>query len=198
MTEAVTSRPRRRPAQSGGWRVVADAVRGLAALSVVVAGWRTGAAGAALLLIVLAGTVVPRRVAAPGALDAAYCAALLLAAWAGELGWYEAVGWLDLAVHAVTTGLVAAVALAVLVHAGAVGPSAVPRARLGTGVLVVGIGALGSILWELAEWYGWTAFDPTIHVGYTDTLGDLAAGVVGSLVAAALVARGPLARGTRA
>ncbi|UNX54812.1 hypothetical protein MF406_00445 [Georgenia sp. TF02-10] len=53
------------------------------------------------------------------------------------------------------------------------------------------------MLWELGEWVGHTYGDPEIHVGYDDTVGDLAAGLLGSLLAgaiAACVARGRSAR----
>jgi hypothetical protein len=39
------------------------------------------------------------------------------------------------------------------------------------------------VLWELVELVGHTYIDSTIFVGYTDTIGDLAAGGLGSLLA---------------
>ncbi|WP_019135790.1 hypothetical protein [Cellulomonas massiliensis] len=201
MTDAAAPRERADPAESrrrSAGVLLADAVRVLAVVSVVVGTWRFGLVGAALFALVLGGTAVPRLVGVPPLLDAAYSATLLFAAWAAQLGWYEAVGWLDLAVHAVATGLVALVATLALARWGAVGPSSAPHWRVGVGVLVVGLGALGSVLWEVGEWYGHTQLDPTIHVGYDDTLGDLVAGVLGSVLAAVLLARSALVeRGLR-
>lgn len=200
MTDAAASRPRAdapAPGARGAAALLADGVRVLAVVSVVVGTWRFGLVGAALFALVLGGTAVPRAVGVPPLLDAGYSATLLFAAWAAQLGWYEAVGWLDLAVHAVATGLVALVATLALARWGAVGPSSAPRWRVGLGALVVGLGALGSVLWEVGEWYGHAQLDPTIHVGYDDTLGDLVAGVLGSLVAALLLARSSLLEGGR-
>lgn len=198
MTDAAASRPRAEataPQGRGAAALLADGMRVLAVVSVVVGTWRFGLLGAALFALVLGGTAVPRVVGVPPLLDAAYSAALLFAAWAAQLGWYEAVAWLDLAVHAVATGLVALVATLALARWGAVGTSSARHWRVGLGALVVGLGALGSILWEVGEWYGHTQLDPTIHVGYEDTVGDLVAAVLGSLVAAVLLARGSVLEG---
>ena len=91
--------------------VAGDMVRALAVASVVVGTWRAGLVACALFLLVLGGTLVPRAIGAPAGLDVAYCVTLLFAAWAAQLEWYAAVDWLDLAVHAVATGLVAVLAL---------------------------------------------------------------------------------------
>lgn len=163
-----------------------DVVRGLAVASVVVGTWRAGPVACALFLLVLGGTLVPRAIGAPAGLDVAYCVTLLFAAWAAQLEWYAAVGWLDLAVHAVATGLIAVMAFVALVRWGVVTD---PGSAPGLIVLVTGLGAVAAVLWEVGEWAGHTFLDPDIFVGYTDTIGDLAAGVVGSLVAAVVLAR---------
>jgi len=167
---------------------VADGVRGLAAVSVVVGTWRAGAVAAALFLLVLGGTLVPRLIGAPAALDAVYGGTLLFAAWAAQLDWYVAVDELDLVVHAAATGLVAVVATLALARWGAVGTAGARCPGAAAAVVVVGVGAVGAVLWEMGEWFGHTLLDPRIQVGYTDTMGDLAAGLLGSAVAAALVA----------
>jgi hypothetical protein len=196
MTQHVVARRSRwRPGAPSAWARAADGVRVLALLSVVVGTWRSGVVGAALFLLVLGGCVVPLAVGVPGWLDAAYGGTLLLAAWAAQLDWYVAVGWLDVLVHAAATGLVAAVATLLLVRCGAVAaaPSpGVPRARLGVAALTAGLGAAGAVLWEVGEWCGHTLLDDRIQVGYADTLGDLAAGLAGSVVAAVLLARGSM------
>jgi len=46
-----------------------------------------------------------------------------------------------------------------------------------------------AVLWELGEWAGNAWLDRRIQVGYPDTMGDLAAGLAGSVVAAAVVGR---------
>jgi hypothetical protein len=136
---------------------------------------------------VLGGTLVPRAIAAPAVLDTTYCATLLFAAWAAQLDWYVAVGWLDVAVHAVATGLVAVVTCLALARWGRLDRDALRGWP--SGLAVVGTGAALAVLWELGEWFGHSVLDDRIQVGYTDTLGDLAAGLAGSAVAGLLVAR---------
>ena len=48
-----------------------------------------------------------------------------------------------------------------------------------------------AVLWEVGEWAGNAWLDRSIQVGYADTMGDLAAGLAGSAVAAVVVARRP-------
>ena len=168
----------RRPAE-----VLADAVRVLAGVSVVVALLRGGAVDAALFFMVLGGTVIPRllRVVPPG-LDAAFGAGLLVAAWSGSLGLYEQIGWLDLAVHGATTALAAAVGYLAMVRAGwLVHPRETPA--MGVVVVTVLLGLSLSVLWEQAEYLGATYLDPTIYVAYVDTIGDMTLGGLGSAVA---------------
>ena len=54
--------------------------------------------------------------------------------------------------------------------------------------LAVGFGAVTAILWELLEYVTFIRHSPELKTAYTDTLGDLALGLAGSVVAAALVA----------
>lgn len=185
----------------GSVLVGADVLRGAALVSVVAGAASYGWVGFALFFLVLGATMLPRALGAPAALDASYCLSLLLGAWAAQLDWYLAISWLDLVAHAVATGLIAAMAHLALVLVGAVpaldGPSRLPRGRLGAGVLTATAGVTLALVWELLEWAGHTWVDERIQVGYADTLGDLAAGSVGAVVAGVLVARGVLARTAR-
>jgi hypothetical protein len=184
-----TTESHARGATPATWRgplVPGDAVRALAVLSVLVGTWRSGLVATALFLLVLGGTLLPRAIGASTALDVVYCSTLLLAAWAAQLDWYVAVAPLDLVMHALATGLIAVVAVRVLQ---VWGPVAVDRSGAELALLVVGVGALSAVLWELGEWAGNAFLDRRIQVGYGDTMGDLAAGLVGSAVAAVLVGR---------
>jgi len=172
--------------------VPADVVRAAALVSLVVGAVTLGAIAAALFLLVLGGTLVPRVLGLPAPLDVAYGASLVGAAWAAQLGWYEAVPWLDLVVHLVCTGLVAAVAHLALARwrmLPAPGAAATRREAGGAVVVTTGLGALGAVLWEVGEWAGHVYLDDGIDVGYTDTVTDLAAGVLGALVAGLLLVR---------
>lgn len=161
-------------------------VRLLGLASVVVALVR-GPVDAALLALVLAGLVAPVVGRAGRWLDAAYGVGLLAAAWSGVLGLYERVSWLDLVMHLVVTGLIAAVAH--LVAARTTGAVVDPadardgRTRVGSVGVTVALGLALSVLWEVGEYLGVTYVDATIHVAYRDTVGDLVLGGTGSLVA---------------
>jgi hypothetical protein len=177
-----------------------DVIRFAVLLSVVVGAGGFGFVGFALFALVLGGSVVPRALAAPAALDVSFTTTLLVAAWAAELDWYVAVGWLDIVVHAAATGLVAAVAHLALVRLGAAtGPDErrVRRPRLGVAVVTTALGVSLATVWEFLEWFGHTWLDGRIQVGYTDTIGDLAAGSVGALLAGVLLGRGVLLAGPR-
>ena len=172
----------------GAGLVPGDVVRLLALVSVIVGTARSGLVAAALFLLVLGGTILPRAIGAPTVLDVTYCSTILFAAWAAQLDWYVAVSWLDLVVHAVATGLIAVMSLRALQVWGVIGQGGGRGER---GLLVLGLGAVLAVLWELGEWAGNALFDRRIQVGYPDTMGDLAAGLVGSVVAAVVVARRP-------
>jgi hypothetical protein len=55
--------------------------------------------------------------------------------------------------------------------------------------LAVGFGAVTAILWELLEYVAFIRNSPELATAYHDTLGDLALGLSGSVIAATLVAR---------
>ncbi|MFF1530025.1 hypothetical protein [Cellulomonas sp. NPDC058312] len=174
------------------------AVRVLGLLSAAVALLLRGPVDAALLALVLAGLVVPVAAGIGPRLDAAYGLGLLAAAWSGALDLYETVAWLDLVMHLVVTGLVAAVAhVAVARWTGAVadpGTLVGPRARAGSVVVTAALGLGLSVLWEVGEYLGHTYLDPSIHVAYRDTVGDLVMGGLGSTVAGVALVLGPRRR----
>jgi hypothetical protein len=169
--------------------VPGDLVRAAALVSLLVAPFVLGGLGALLFLLVLGGVMVPRAIGVPAVLDVPYGLSLLVAAWAAQLEWYEAVPWLDLPVHAACTGLIAAVAYLALAHGGLEPAPEAGRGRRRAAAVVAttGLGALVAILWEIGEWAGYTYLDDGIGVGYTDTIGDLAWALAGAVVAGALV-----------
>lgn len=179
--------------------VAADGVRLAAVASLAIGLPAYGPVAGAVFFLVVGGTVVPRVAAAPAALDVTYCATILVAAWAAVLDWYVAVPWLDVVVHAAATGLIAALVQWVLVRVGmasAVG-SELRYPRSAVVVLTAATGTALAVVWELGEWFGHTYLDSRIQVGYDDTVGDLAAGMVGALVAGVLLGSGVLLRGAR-
>lgn len=167
--------------------VLGDAVRVAALVSLLVAAATSDWVAVALFALVLGGSMVPRASGAAAWLDVACGTAVLAAAWCAVAGLYERVAGLDLLVHAVATGALAALAHQVLTRDGLATSPVRPRAT--AALTTVGLGALLAVVWELLEAVGHTFVDDSIHVTYPDTVGDLAAALVGSAVAAWLVAR---------
>jgi hypothetical protein len=197
--EDVAAPPSRTSATPVVW-VPADAVRVAGLVSVATALVWFDLVAVALTLLVLGGLMIPRALGSGTRLDVAYGIGLLVAAWSGLLQVYRDVVWWDLAVHAAVTGLVAAVAYGGLVRLDVVRDpaDAVRRAhRVGIPLLVVGVGLGLSVVWELGEWLGHTYLDPAIYVTETDTLGDLLAGGVGSVVAGIVLVRAARRRDRR-
>ena len=161
---------------------------------VVVALATRGPVDAALFSMVFAGLVAPVIGGVRPGLDAAYGIGLLASAWSGVLGLYGTVAGLDLVMHLVVTGLLAAVAHLVLARrTGAVVDPTLPASsasRAGSVVVTASLGMALSVAWEIGEYLGNTYLDPEIYVGYQDTVSDLAMGGLGSAVAGALLLRG--------
>ena len=162
----------------------ADSLRVVAVFGLFPATVLEGGIGFALMLLVLGGCMVPRGLGTPTALDALYCGVLIFAAWAALLDWYVTVGWLDLVVHAMATGLLGLMTWQLLHRVGVlVGGSGEVRAKIGALVGITATATLLAVLWEIVEWLGHTFLDPSIQVGYVDTVTDLLSGVVGALLA---------------
>lgn len=137
-------------------------------------------------LIVFGILLVPRFTKMPRPFDAAFAGTLVLAALVGSLGWYETIPWSDIVVHTVTTGACAAMLYLVLSRFEVVhslndrGPDHY-RARI---VVLTGVFGLAvGVIWEFLEWAGNAVAPEAVHVGYTDTIGDLAADLAGSIIA---------------
>ncbi len=59
-----------------------------------------------------------------------------------------------------------------------------PLERWAAAGLAIGFGAVTAVLWEFAEYYTFIRNSPEVRTAYTDTLGDLALGLAGSVIAA--------------
>ena len=175
-------------------RITADTAAVLSLVSMV-AGWWEGPVAVALFALVLLGQTVVRLAPLRASAQAATAALLLAAAWAALVGAYQLIGWLDLAMHLIVTGLLAALAALVVLRRGWLttgdgsGADALQGARAGRILLTTGTGSLLAVLWETGEWFGHTYLDPAIQVGYEDTIGDLTAGVLGAALAGVFLGR---------
>jgi hypothetical protein len=172
----------RPPATAG--QVAADLVRVVAVLSVPAAGVVAGPSYSAIMLLVLGGALLPRMLPMRSGEDVAVGLSVLLAGWSSVLDLYDAISWWDLLVHGVATGVLAVLADAVLTRFAVIGEGA--RPLLHRVVVRVACGLALAVLWEMTEWVG-HAFDPEVHVGYDDSIGDMAIGGLGALAAGLLL-----------
>jgi hypothetical protein len=116
----------------------------------------------------------------PYALDILWTLPFLIDTAGNAADLYDSVSWWDDLTHLVNWGiLVCAFGQLLLL---------LPVGRLETGALCVGFGAVTAILWEFAEYVTFIRGGPEEETAYTDTLGDLALGLTGSVLAALLTA----------
>lgn len=140
--------------------------------------------GMAIVLLLVSRAEVPT-------LFLGLCAvSLLIATWAAVWRWYPAVPFLDEAVHVVAPGSLAAVAYFLLARVRLLPDVREPGGsyRAGAPLLWVGmIGTTTAVLWEYYEWVVEHVSPQGMIVGYTDTVSDLLAGMIGAVVAGFLV-----------
>lgn len=150
-----------------------------------------GDAGAAL---VLAGTAVlgliARLVNLPRLYDLAFMAAMSLQGWGEATDLYDRLSWFDTVVHVVLPCLVAPV-----LYIGLARLDVVPDPRdethtehyVGLFVLTLALGAAMGAVWEIVEWTSDGLFGTGLQEGNDDTMRDLLADLVGSLIGAGLL-----------
>ncbi len=56
---------------------------------------------------------------------------------------------------------------------------------------VVGFGSVTAILWEIAEYFAFIRFSEELETAYVDTLGDMALGLTGAVLAGLFAALTP-------
>ncbi|MCM3662256.1 hypothetical protein M3148_14830 [Georgenia satyanarayanai] len=169
-------------------RVAAQAVAVAAVLSVPAA-VAVDPVAAAVALLVLGGVTLARVLVLPATLQALLGAALIAAGWASAVGLYETVPWVDVPAHLLVNGLIAAALGIVLLRGGLLADPATRAGRAGIALTTASVGVALGVLWEIAEWAGYTFVDESVYVSYGDTIGDLIAGGLGCAGAGLLVAR---------
>ena len=178
-----------RPPRSIG-EYTADALRLIGALSVIAAAIWFTATDAGIVGLTLPALVAPRFLGLRPIFDIVTTATVLVAAWSNVFDLYTRVAWWDIAVHLVCTGVLAVLLYVLCAYAGVV---AAPRTQAFTGraaiVLVTAFGLALSAVWEMIEWLGKTLVTDDIFVTYDDTIGDMAVGGLGALLAGCLLAR---------
>jgi hypothetical protein len=122
----------------------------------------------------------PRPPAYPYTVDILLVLPFLIDTAGNALDLYDTIDWWDDLNHLVNWAILTAACGQWLLR--------LPLGRLTTGALAVGFGAVTAILWEMVEYVGFIRDSSELQTAYTDTLGDLALGLTGSVVAALMTA----------
>ncbi len=164
--------------------VIADALRLVGLLSVIAASIWSTATDAGILALALPALLVPRFIGVRSSFDIVYQVIVLTAAWSNVLDLYRTVDNWDLILHFACTAVIAAMSYIGLVRLSTVpDPRADGFLRRTAIVLVTTLGLAASAVWEMIEWLGYAFVTDEIFVTYQDTIGDMAVGGLGALVA---------------
>ncbi|MBD7956236.1 DUF2238 domain-containing protein [Microbacterium sp. Sa4CUA7] len=180
---------------SGALEIIADLLRTIGVLSVIGAAIWSTATDAGILALALPALMVPRFIGARAAFDIVYSVTVLVAAWSNVIDLYRTVDNWDLILHFSCTAVLAAMAYLVLVRFAIVADPQAPGSLARTPLVVVpALGLAASAVWEMIEWVGYAFITDEIFVTYQDTIGDMAVGALGAVVAGIVVARVRLER----
>ena len=141
-------------------------------------GWRLVGYSLAALLVPALWAARGRRPPYPFVVDTLFVLPFLIDTIGNALNLYDTIDWWDDANHFVNWALLSGAIAAALLR------THVKQAELFA--LVVGFGAVTAILWELGEYFAFIRNSPELATAYEDTLGDLALGLSGSTMAAAI------------
>jgi hypothetical protein len=177
------TRPPARPAE-----FVADAVRVLGILSFIGASVVVGGTAFPLFALIVLGQLLPRFLALRPALDIGIGVVLLVAGWSNPFELYRMIEHWDVVMHFTANGLIAILAYLLLVRFASPRREPLVLPSAAAIIITTALGMAAGVVWEIGEWFGHTFIDGGIVVEYNDTIGDLAAGGLGSLVAGFLVA----------
>ena len=161
---------------------LALAVRWLGPLSVLLTALFFDAVGASVMMLVCLAITITWRARLPAALEITTDLTLLVAAWSSVFLLYERYDHWDLVVHFAATAVLAELTFRALERWSRLS-SPGPVSHV---VLVSSLGAALALVWEYLEFAGYYLVDPQVNVGYLDTMGDMAAGHAGAVVAGIL------------
>ena len=141
-------------------------------------GWRLIGYSVAAFLVPAIWVLRGRRPPYPYAVDTLFVLPFLIDTIGNALDLYDRIDWWDDANHFVNWAILVAAFGQLLVR--------LPVGRWEAFGLAVGFGCVTAVLWEFAEYFTFIRDSPELRTAYTDTLGDLALGLAGSTLAAAL------------
>jgi hypothetical protein len=116
----------------------------------------------------------------PYALDMLLVSPFLVDVLGNVFDLYDAITWWDDLNHFVNWALLSLAIGQLVLRFG--------LPRIETFVIVVGFGAFAAIVWELGEYVTFIRNSDELDTAYTDTLGDMLLGLMGSVAAAAATA----------
>jgi hypothetical protein len=142
------------------------------------------------LIVAAIGVVVARAVNLPRLYDLSFCVAMLFTGWGEALGLYDKISWYDNVVHFGVPMLSAPVTYIALARL-----EVLPDPRDDTGLhrsvgifaVTFALGMAIGGLWEILEWSSDNTVGSSLQLSNDDTVGDLIADALGSLVGAALL-----------
>ncbi len=141
-------------------------------------GWRLVGYSVAALLVPAIWATRGRRQPYPYVVDTLFVTPFLIDTIGNAQNLYDTIDWWDDANHFVNWAILVAGFTQLLL-----------RLRLGPvniAALAIGFGAVTAVLWEFMEYYTFIRHSKEVRTAYTDTLGDLALGLSGSVLAAVL------------
>lgn len=175
-------------APAGAAEMAADALRVLATIGIMVAAIGWGPLGGVSLAFAAAGMFLPRMAGVRPSFDIAFGIVVLVAVWSSVLEVYVSTRWWDLPIHFLANGLCAALCYIMLVQLGILADATtLPRPVASAVVMTTALGLSLGVIWEILEWFGHTFIDEAIYVSYVDSIGDLAWGGAGSLLAGCIM-----------
>lgn len=174
-------------ARVGTWVLRAAAVAAVASIIAMLLTQQWDGAIRFVAVLVLIGLADRARV--PLVFAGAFAVMALVSMWASVEQWYRAIDDFDLVIHFLTPGAVSAVVY-FLVATWRIFPDVreqLPFRRFAPVAWTVSIGVTLAVVWEYYEWIVQQIAPASRIVGYTDTIGDLLAGMLGSATAGLLV-----------
>jgi hypothetical protein len=141
-------------------------------------GWRLVGYSLATLIVPAIWAARGRHPPYPFLADTLFVLPFLIDTIDNALNLYDTIDWWDDANHFVNWALLSGAFAAALLR------THLNRAELFS--LVVGFGGVTAILWEFGEYFAFIRDSPELATAYTDTLGDMALGLSGATLTAAV------------
>jgi hypothetical protein len=143
-------------------------------------GWRLVFYPLAAIIVPIGWWLAGKPPPYPYALDILLVSPFLVDVLGNTFDLYDSISWWDDLNHFVNWGLLSLAVGQLLIRL------RIPRIE--TFVIVVGVGAVAAILWELGEYVAFIRDSEEYDTAYTDTLGDMMLGLAGATVAGILSA----------